>query len=294
MANLDTGSDLLAWFLRRCGELFPNDTVIANADRIIDAKLHLNQQYLQVCASRPYRWARKDPPRQFVSVAKQAVTMNSVSGAAVTLAATIATSQAGRKFYLEADGIPCRIDTHTAGSAVLNLVTAYPGTGTSGAAVIFMDEITVASDILAFPVIRELHTGDDLEVIPEEEFSRLYPRNISDRTRARHAAFVTNAKLRLGPWTTDARLFECAYNYRPTLLDFTGAAATDTPILPQEGRALPGLYALHSLMGDKRDARLVNIEKEIGRLEALLTGAEVSFAKPRTYVRPGARVMGVG
>lgn len=292
MSHLDTGQDILAEFLRRCGELFPTQTTadLTNVDRLISAKIDVNQAYWNVCAAKPWRWGRKDPPAQFVSIARQTVTANAISGATVTLSATIAATQAGRKFYVDADGIPHRISAHTAGTATLTLATSYTGSATSGRGAIFMDEITVASDIMAFPIVTELHSGDQLLVIPEAEFVEKFPRNVHDKDRARYAAFVTQSKIRISPHTTAARLFECSYNYRPDPLDFSGAAATDTPIVPREGRVIIGLFALRTILIDKRDERYKVIQGEIDEKWALLGGAEITFSKPRMTVRRGANV----
>lgn len=295
MAHFDTGEEILVEHLRRCGELFPTqtDADLSNADRLLSAKLDLNQAYWNVIAAKPWRWARKDPAKQFVSIAKQAVTASSLVAATgvITLSATIAATQAGRKFYLDQDAIPHRIDSHTAGTAVLNLAAgAYTGAATSGAGTIFMDEITVATDILAFPIIKQLHTGDELLVIPEAEFIDKLGKNVDDRERAQYAAFITESKIRIGPHTTEARLFECSYNRRPDPLTFDGAASTDTPIVPREGRVIIGLFALRTLLIDKRDERYKVIQGEIDEKWALLSGTELSFAKPRTYVRRGANV----
>lgn len=297
MSYFDTGQDILANFLRRSGELFPNSTTIADADRIIDAKLYCQSGYWDFAAWKPWRWARLDPAIQVLSVAKQEVTVSSISGATITLSATIATSQAGRKFYLNADGIPHRITSHTAATATLTLVTSYAGTGTSGAAVIFMDEITLTSgdDILAYPLIQEPHTGNNLDIISEQEFRERVEHfgqlEEADGVARRYACFITQNKIRIKPWTTNARLFECSYNQRPGLLTFDGVAGTDTPVCPRNQRELIGLFGLRRLLIDKRDGRVETINAEIKEKLALYGLGEMTFSKPRIYVRPGARVM---
>lgn len=289
-----TGQDAVAWFLRRCGQLFPNDATIADAQRIIDAKIHLNERYWDVCASKPYRWARRDPAKQFTSVAKQTVTATDVSTAdpaVVTLSATIATSQAGRKFYLDGDGIPHRIQAHTAGTASLTLVTAYTGTLTSGSGVIYQDELTIAADILAYPLIYDMHgNAPDVQIIDEAYFLELRGRNVKDGAYARYVTFISDGKVRIGPHTTARRLFECAYNYRPDPLTFDGTA-TDVPIIPLQARTLPALFALRDLMVDRRDERVKLIQGEIEEKAALVSGTEITLAKPRGHVPPGKRVM---
>ena len=296
MSYFDLGADILANFLRRCGELFPTSTTLADADRLIDAKLYCTSGYWDFCAWKPWRWARLDPAIQVRSVAKQSVTASLISSATVTLSATIATSQAGRKFYLDSESIPHRISTHVAGTATLTLVTNYAGTATSGAATIFMDEITVTSgdDMLAYPLIQEMHSGNEVVVISEQEFREKFGVNVreADGVTKRYACFITQNKIRIAPWTTAARLFECSYNQRPAPLTFDSVASTDTPVCPRHQRELIGLFGLRRLMSDKRDARLKIVDAEIQEKLALYGGNEATFSKPRIYVRRGATVMG--
>ena len=294
MANYDTGQDLLGYVLRRAGDILPTagptDASVATSDRYLDAKLTLNQAYLEICALKPWRWNRKRT--QFLSLAEITRTVTSISSATVTLSAIISASMTGRKFMLDSEGIPFRISAHTAASDVLTLAVAYSGSETSGAGTIFQDEITVATDILAFPQVKQLHLGDELDLVPEEELNRLVPRNASGSTRARKGAFISASVLRIAPWTTEARLFECTYNYRPSLLTFDGVAATDTPILPQEHRVVIGDRALEKIYADKRDARTEIAAKNVAETFARMSGTEITFGKPRVYVKRGQSVSG--
>ena len=289
MAIFDTGKDLLVHLLRRAGDIIPSDMDTTNANRVIDAKLYLDDAHWTICAMRNWRWARKDPPVQIASTAKVTATVSAIAGSAVTLSANLSPSMAGRKFYLDGEAIPFRVSTHTAGSSAVVLAATYTGDLTSGACTFFQDEMTVATDILSHPTLRELHTGDWFEVIPEAEFRRLYPRNVNESIGARHGAFITSSKVVIHPWTTGARLFECSYNVRTDPLTFDGAA-TDTPLLPRERRQLLVPWALRKLLPDKRDGRLEVIEREIANELQLLSGADITFAKPRTYVRRGQAI----
>lgn len=291
MAEFDLGIDILRNVVRRAGEMLPTDvSTEAQADHYIDVKIYINRAYWEICALKPWRWARKRT--QFVSIAQVTGTVTSIVGATVTLSATIATSMAGRKFYLESDGIPFRITAHTAGTDTLTLSASYTGTNTSGSFIIFQDEITVASDILAFPVLTQLHFWDDITIIPESESLGMSPRNIYGTTRSLYAAFITDSVIRLVPWTMDPHLFQVSYNYRPDPLDFGGLPATDTPILPRDDRIVIAQRSLELLATDKRDARLQEYKTEVRESLARMSAKESTFVKPRVRPRPGSTVGG--
>lgn len=268
--------------------MLPTSTDSTGSDHLIDAKLSINKAYWEICGLKSWRWARKR--KQFASTGKLDVTASTISGATVTLSAVVTPSVAGRKFFMETDGIPCRIASHTAGSATLTLETSYVGTATSGNGTIFLDEILIATDILAYPLITELHWGDEILVIPEGEALSEFPRNIYGAPRAQYATFITEDTLRLMPWTYDARLFECAYNYRPAALDFTGVDPGDTPIIPQDNRIVIMQRALEMIYSDKRDGRLANIQREVKETLSNMSSSESTFNKPRIHIPRNFRV----
>lgn len=288
MAQFDTGQDLLNALMRRAGEMLPTSTDSTGTDHLIDAKLALQKAYWEIFALKPWRFARKRA--QFNSVAKVDVTVNSISGTTVTLSASIASSMAGRKFFLVSDGIPARISAHTAGTATLTLETAYTGSATSGVGEIFQDEVTVATDILAYPLITELHFGDEILVIPEGEALSDFPRNIYGAPRAQYASFINDTTVRLMPWTHEARLFECAYNYRPSPLTFDGVAGTDTPAIPRDSRVIIMQRALEMIYSDKRDGRITIVQNELRETLGKMGSVESTFGKPRIKPKRGFRV----
>lgn len=289
MANFDTGQDILRNILRRGGDILPTETSETDADHLIDVKLYINAAYWEICALKPWRWCRRR--KQFASVAETTGSVTSISGATVTLSATVATSMAGRKFYLDSDAIPHRISAHTAGTDTLTLETSYTGSEEDGTYTIFQDEIdTGQTDILAYPMIIELHWGDQLIVVPEGELLKNYPRNIFGTTRAQYAAFISDADIRIAPWTKDARLFEVIYNYRPSALTFDGDSGTDTPIVPQDSRIAIAQRALAKMYADKRDQRLELVQKEMDETLARMSATETTFGKPRLRGAASVRV----
>jgi hypothetical protein len=289
MANFDTGQDILRNILRRGGDILPTETTETSADHLIDVKLYINSAYWEICALKPWRFNKKR--KQFASIAEVTGSVSSIAGTSITLSATIATTMAGRKIFLDGDGIPHRISAHTAGTDVLTLEAGYTGSLTSGTFTIFQDEVeTGQSDILAYPMIVELHTGDDLMVVPEGELLRQFPRNIQGTTRAQYAAFISQSAVRLAPWTESARLFEVVYNYRPPALTFDSVVNTDTPVIPQESRIVIAQRALAKMYADKRDARLEIVQKEMDETLARMSATETTFGKPRIRMAASMRI----
>jgi len=297
VAELDTGLDILTHVLRRGGDILPTDTSSAasGADHYLDVKLGINQAYWKLCGHRRWAWARKQPPVQFTTLpAITTASVTSVAGNVIRLNGLILNSKANWKFMFVAEAIPHRINAHVAGTHELHLVTTYSGDETSGSCVIFQDEYVPATDILAYPDLRELETGSNVITIPEGELRYMFPRNINRVTWAetQYAAFVGENKIRLAPWPECPQLYELSYNYRPTPLDFSGAAATDTPIIPRQWRRALALAMLAELYTDKSDARLARTREELADLMRDMRGSEVSLQKPRSFVPRGHRIMG--
>lgn len=290
MAQYDTGKDILESIMRRAGEIMPTDVITTGSDHLIDAKLYIQGAYWDLVALKPWRWARKRV--QFVSVGQVIGLATGVSGVTATLSSNIATSMAERKFYLDGDGIPFRITAHTGGTNILTLSAAYTGATVSGTFTIFQDELSVASDILAFPIVKELHWGSDLMIIPEGESEKYHPRNVFGMEHPQYVSFLTDSTIRIVPWTRDPRLFECSYNYRPDPLDFSGNAGTDTPIIPRDCRIAIMQRALSKIYSDKRDARMQLSQQELDETLAKMSAMDSTFGRPRIRMSPGLSVSG--
>ena len=298
MAELDTGLDILTHLLQRGGDILPTQTSadVQSGDYYLTMKTLVNQAYWELCGLRRWSWARKQPPVQFTTV--PAITTGSATaivGNVVRLNGLLLNTVADRKFMLVSEAVPHRIQSHVPGSNELFLVTQYTGRDTSGPCLIFQDEYEPATDILAFPDIRDLQTGSRIITIPEGEMRLLYPRNVNRITRwgaITYAAFVGDNKVRLAPWPECPLLYEISYNYRPPALDFSGNAATDTPIIPRQWRQILGLVVLSKLWTDKSDARFARIREETDVVMRSMRGSEMSLQKPRSFVPRGHRIMG--
>lgn len=297
MANLDFGQDILAYVLRHAGVILPTVPAghadVGNADRLIDTKLGINQAYWEIVGLKSWRFARKRV--QFASIGSDAVTVSSISAATpavVTLSATIATTRAGRKFYMDGEGIPHRIAAHTAGTNLLTLATAYVGQATTGAGTIFQDEISIGqTDILAFPDLVQLTPYRVFDLIPENQMRAIAPRNTWGGTYTCYGSFLDASTVRLAPWTERPTLFELAYNRHPPALTFDGTA-NDVPILPQAYRVVIADRALERLYPAKRDGRGQQMSAFTSDTYNRMVSHELSFAKPRTFVPPGRSIAG--
>lgn len=288
MADFNTGQEILEHVIRRAGEILPTETSTASADHLIDAKLYINEAYKDICALKPWRWARTS--KQFNSVAQQEISVTSISTTTVNLSTSISDSMTGRRMFLNSDGIPHRILSHTAATSTLTLESAYTGESTADDGIIYQDTLDICTDFLAFPTVRQLDWGDELTLIQETELFRMYPRNIYGSFRARYGAFLfadETLRIRIAPWTTDAHLFEITYNYRPDSLTFNSDSTTDVPILPVDSRSAIAHRALVKIFADKRDQRVEIAQREFSEQIDKMSSVETSANKPRLV--PGIR-----
>lgn len=269
MAQIDliTGLDIAYASLTDCGE-----TASLTGDYGIDVQRFIRETYWSLLSAERWPWALSPTPGIITTVAKRDVTVSSISGASpavVTLSAAIATSQAGRKFYLEGNQSVYRIAAHTAATAVLTLDAAYVETETSGAAVIFQDEYNYPSTVLK--VWDPLHVRgqryNPIAVIDKPLFEARYGRGswslgfgpIESACEVQPDAYSAGAngvtrRLRLAPWSEDALNLEFDYSVFHSL-DFTGTGDGDTPRVPREYRIALLYGANFRLLEVKDDQR---------------------------------------
>lgn len=292
----ETGAAILAAVLRRAGEVLPTVAAghadIATSDRLIDARLAINQAYWEICGLRAWRWTRAR--LQFATPGSLAVTVTSVSGVTVELPTGLPATQAGAKLLLGSDDIPHRIAVHTAGSRFLTLEAPYTGTATGGAGTIFRDEVALpVTDLLGSPSLASLDAASTVTLIPEAELREMAPRNTLglEFSGRRYAAFVDDHTLWFVPWTPTPRLFELAYNRRPAPLTFDGLPS-DVPLVPRDSRVVIADRALERLLPDKRDARGQAIGAFTSDTYNRLLSRELAFRRPRQYVPPGRSIAG--
>src|SRR3990167_122276 len=144
--DLITGKDVLQAVLLDGGE-----SSSVTGDYATDCKRFVRETYWSILGHERWPWALSPTPWIITTLAKQDVTVVSISSATpaiVTLSATIATSQAGMKFCLNGEQSVYRIAAHTAATDTLTLDAKYVETVTSGSAVLYQDEYAYPSTIL--------------------------------------------------------------------------------------------------------------------------------------------------
>lgn len=291
ISNFDTGKDCLTNALSRAEELG-----IGASDRETELKAYIQARYLAVVGEGfPWSWAKKTPPGILTTVAE--ITTGTVAvtngSATITFSSAPAASVKDRKFYVEGDGTLYRISTHTAGNPSATLDGTYLGTTAAAAAYrMFQDEYDLDSTFLApvgKPFIRDLSgTPGRLDFIGEDELVTQYPWLGSGSSRPRYVAIIGDKKVRVAPWPTEARRYEYDFIRHPGVLDFSGNAATDTPIIqPAEDRIVLVLGAVADVLIDKDDDRApIHAQGFTGKLQAMkLRG--IRGRRPRAWSRPG-------
>ncbi|MHC4608303.1 MAG: hypothetical protein ACYTAF_15440 [Planctomycetota bacterium] len=260
MANYQYGKDILEDVLFRAGEA----AVGGGSDYETPAKRYIHRVYLDFLKLHPWHYATKYPPGVFSTEARldktAAVTNLSTT---VTLSATHATSLANFWLMDPIQGVPYRIASHTAGSANVVLDATYKEVTNAALSVyIFKDEYGLASDCLvAWRLLDRSSPEDSIEIEGIGTMHRGWPdRGMSVESTAaiEKAAYVADNIIRIAPYTVNAETVEYSYTPRPTVLDFTGAGAGDTPIVAEQDRHILADWALHFVFKDKKmttDAR---------------------------------------
>lgn len=285
MSYLTFGKDILEAILFRAGE-----ETDSNSDYFAQSKKYVIRAIADVHKAAPFPFALKDPPGIISLVAKVTGTVNSIAGTTWTLAATIATSQAGKKIILDSEQIPYRITAHTAGTAVVTVDATYAETVTAGAFTIFQDEYALATDSLRpwYGWFRN-RPNETIDFISGQEGNFMWPSRMRYTVKSTYTASIVHGnKVRIIPWTEEAATIEYQYSFRPTALDFTGAGAGDTPAIPQDDLWVAADRALYYLSLDKKDPRadayFLSSEDGIENMVMKLIGQQ----KPRFIPRRGS------
>ena len=232
-----------------------------------DAKRAVRNAYWSVLAHARWPWAMSPTPNVITTYAAQTVTVSSISTATVTLSATIATTMAGRKFYLDANQSVYRISAHTAGTATLTLDATYVESITTGTGMIFQDEYAIPATCLRIwdPLWPRGWQWDPITLLDKPLFEQRYGRGawgfgsglVEHACEIHPAAYSAGAKgvtrqIRFAPWSEDALNIEHDYTMFHDL-DFSGSGEVDTPKVPREHRAVIAHFAASALLLGKDD-----------------------------------------
>lgn len=235
-----------------------------------DAKRAVRNAYWSVLAHARWPWAMSPTPGVISTVAAVNVVVSSIVTTTVTLSATIATSMAGRKFYLDGNQSVYRISAHTAGTNTMTLDASYVETLTTGSGVIFQDEYAIPATALRVwdPLWPRGWQWDPITIIDKPLFEQRYGRGawgfgsgiVEHACEVHPQAYTTGAKgvtrqLRFAPWSEDALNIEYDYTMFHDL-DFSGSSIDgDTPRIPREHRAVLVHFAAAALLLGKDDAK---------------------------------------
>ncbi len=263
-ADLITGLDIAQAALLDAGE---SSSISGNYGD--DAKRAVRNAYWSVLAHARWPWAMSPTPNVITTYAAQTVTVSSISTTTVTLSASIATTMAGRKFYLDANQSVYRISAHTAGTAILTLDATYVESTTTGSGVIFQDEYAIPATCLRIwdPLWPRGWQWDPITFLDKPMFEQRYGRGawgfgsgiVEHACEIHPDAYSAGAKgvtrkIRFAPWSEDALSIEHDYTMFHDL-DFGGSGETDTPKIPREHRAVLVHFAASALLLGKDDTK---------------------------------------
>ncbi len=283
----DTGQDILEYVLDIAGEK-TDDT----SEYLEQAKRYIQRAYWDVYSWAKWPWATKYPPGVFQTVANVTGTATVTKGSAsVTLGATIATSMADRKLLIDNEGIPYRILSHTAGTDAVTLDVPYTeNTGSALGFTIYQDEYQLVTG--ANGAIRPYNfwfrnrPTDKIDFISKQEIENLPWRNQSTTFIAK-IAMITDDRVRIRPWTEEAKTIEYEYAERQSPLTFDGVVGTDTPAVPVDDRHVIGDIAASFLLRQKNlyDDSDYNLNLGLGKLDKMVDKM-ISKTRNRLWISP--------
>ncbi len=300
MAHYDliTGLDLLHAALLDAGEAASITGRYGD-----DARRAVRTSYWSVLAHARWPWALSPTPNVITTVAKRDVTVLSISGATpavVTLSASISTTMAGRKFYLEGNQSVYRVNAHTAGTALLTLDAGYVETETAGPAVIFQDEYQLPSTVLKVwdPFWPRGWQHEPIKLWDKPLFEQRFGRGawglgsgiIEAACEINPSAYDNTAqgvirRVRFAPWSDEALNIEHDYTVFHTL-DFSGSGDGDTPRIPKEHREVVAHFATAKLCVSKDESKAADYATMGGGKLAEMVTQYLPAQDGRMHVHP--------
>ena len=101
---------------------------------------------------------------------------------------------------------------------------------------------------------------------------------------------IQGNKVKIHPWTTNAKTVEYNYTPRPDTLTWDSNASTDVPVLDAEWRFAIADYALYFLLNDKKD---IHATEAITVAQAFISKMKAKHVRQqgvRMYPRPGSGI----
>lgn len=227
----------------------------------LDAKMAIMQEYRSILQHAQFFFAKYHTPGIITTVARERVIVSSIAGAVVTLAASLSTSMAGRKFYMDSTHTYYRILSHDANTAVLVLDAPYAETQAAGVGTIYLDEYPLLTNVIMpwTPMRIRGQWERDLHFRGEPEFRARYGWSTTAAISIPEAFTWIRANqnqqivVQIAPWPDKSINIEYDYSANPAALTFDGVVATDTPMIPQPYRWVLYQRALSQVFASKDD-----------------------------------------
>jgi len=253
--NYTYGKDIAEDAFQRAG--IQDDTVTDKMKRFV------NRAYFDILMQAPWTFALKHPPGIINTLAPvdDSITISegSASGTITTNSAT--TDFSGRKIWQKTQQIPYRILTHSGTTITLD-ATWKEDDASSDDAEIFQDEYDLASDCLRPWSFRGRNSQLPIDFkgpinMHGQYDTETYGSEIID------CSLIQHDRVRFKPWLKEATTIEYLYCEEQDPLDFSGAGAGDTPVIPSWNRAVIAdralLYQLYDWL-DKEPAHAARIQ----------------------------------
>lgn len=279
---------------------------IGQADREPEAMKYIQAGIVSVTAEGfPWTWASViDTPLRIFAPYTAGTATVAVDSATVTLSAAPAAglgSFAGRKFYLDSEGVIYPVLSHTAGSTTVVLRTPYFGALTGGAFHLVRDTYDLQPDFLR-PLAQS--RGFLRDASGRQQGCALYG---LDEVRTRFpypglpgiptaASMVGPKTLVLGNAPSEDRLYlydyiqHPTYNYPGHELAFDGGVNDVIPISPPEDGQVLEFFALAHLLNDRNDPRGRTFAEATVVKLADMKRLGLKLRKPRRWVGAAYRV----
>lgn len=243
-------------------------------------KRFVNRAYFDILKEAPWTWALKDPPGIINTLAEVEDSLTATEGSAT---ATITVNSAvtdfsGRKIWLVANQVPYRIITHSGLTLTLD-ATWKEASVSAGDCIIFQDEYSLASDCARPWSFRGRNSQLPIRFTGAIEMHAQY----DQETYGSHVidiSLIQQKKIRIKPWIKESVTLEYLYVEEKDPLDFTGAGAGDTPVLPLWDRAILAdralLYQLYDWV-DKEPAYAARIQSLEGQIQDQLANMKAFY-----------------
>ncbi|MFQ5485145.1 MAG: hypothetical protein ACE5DO_07410 [Desulfobacterales bacterium] len=283
-----TGQDLLFYCLKFAGQ-----SASTTDDYASDAKAAIRSNYWELLNKEPWPFALSSVPGVVTTVAEVKATAQSISSKTVTLSASISTSMAGRKMYMDGNQSMYRITAHTAGTNILTLDADYVDSETAGNITIYNDEYSLHANAMQVwgPFNLRGQFEREIDLINYNEFKAMYGYSRVTATGLTESATIIrndssgNMQIQIAPWSTDRINIEYDYTEFHDL-DFTGSGVGDTPKLRREDRWIIAEFALWTLFRNKDDVLADSAWKRAEKgLERMVSKHLRKASKPRMWTR---------